>query len=100
MKHQISRISILQTSKIVTVLYVAIGFILVPIGCIMVLLPAPTNNPALRITGFIYLFGPVVYGVIGFIFTVIGAWLYNLVAARIGGIEFELKEISSPPPAS
>ena len=31
---------------------------------------------------------PVLYMVFGFVFTVIAAWIYNLVAARIGGFEF------------
>jgi hypothetical protein len=33
---------------------------------------------------------PIVFGVLGFIFMVIVCWLYNLVAARIGGIACEL----------
>jgi len=37
------------------------------------------------------LFMPVIYGVMGFIFGVIGAALYNLVANWIGGIEVEVE---------
>jgi hypothetical protein len=33
---------------------------------------------------------PILFGVVGFIFLAISCWLYNLVAARIGGIAFEL----------
>jgi len=32
---------------------------------------------------------PVLYTAIGFVFTFVGAWIYNCVAERIGGIEFE-----------
>ena len=38
------------------------------------------------------IFGPLIYGVIVFIFGLLTAWLYNLIAARIGGIELELEE--------
>jgi hypothetical protein len=33
---------------------------------------------------------PILFGLIGFISMVIICWLYNLIAARIGGIAFEL----------
>jgi hypothetical protein len=33
---------------------------------------------------------PILFGVLGFISMVIICWLYNLVAARMGGIAFEL----------
>ncbi len=32
---------------------------------------------------------PIMYAIFGFIAGAIGAWLYNLVAERIGGIQFE-----------
>lgn len=42
---------------------------------------------------FVLLIAPVIYLVVGFIFTAIGALLYNLVASVIGGIEFTTKEV-------
>ncbi len=32
-------------------------------------------------------------GVVGFIFFVLSAWIYNLLASWLGGFEFELKDI-------
>ncbi len=34
---------------------------------------------------------PVIYGVMGFVFGVIGAAIYNLIAGWIGGIEVEVE---------
>jgi hypothetical protein len=34
---------------------------------------------------------PIIYGVIGFIFTIIAAALYNVIAPKIGGIKVELE---------
>jgi hypothetical protein len=33
---------------------------------------------------------PILYGCMGFVFALIGAWLYNLVAGMVGGFEIEL----------
>jgi len=35
---------------------------------------------------------PIMYGIFGFIGGAIGAWIYNLVAGWIGGIEIELEK--------
>ena len=40
--------------------------------------------------GAIVLF-PILYGCMGFIATLIGAWLYNVVAGLVGGIEMDLE---------
>lgn len=34
---------------------------------------------------------PIFYGCIGFLVTLLGAWLYNLVAGFVGGIEIEVE---------
>jgi hypothetical protein len=34
---------------------------------------------------------PILYGAIAFVFALIGAWLYNLVAAAVGGVEIEVE---------
>ena len=33
---------------------------------------------------------PIFYGVFGFVMTLIGAWLYNVVAGLVGGVELEV----------
>lgn len=34
---------------------------------------------------------PLLYAVIGFVFGALSAWVYNVVAGRVGGIELELE---------
>jgi hypothetical protein len=88
-KKQLMRISILQSSKIMTALYVLLGFIYTLIGIPMVLF----GGEQLRLIGIMYVLMPVVMGVFGFIFFVIFAALYNLLAQWLGGFEFEIKNI-------
>jgi hypothetical protein len=88
-KKQLIRISILQSSKIMTALYVLMGFIYTLIGIPMIIF----GDGQLRMIGIIYLLMPVIMGIIGFIFFVIFAAIYNLLAQWLGGFEFEIKDI-------
>jgi hypothetical protein len=42
-----------------------------------------------------YLLLPILYGVLGFVMTAIGAAIYNLVASWIGGIEIQMDDSDS-----
>ncbi len=89
MKKQLIRVSILQSSKIVTTLYVLMGFIYTLAGIPMIIF----GGDSLRIIGIIYLLAPIFAGILGFVFFVIFAALYNLLARALGGIEVEIKNI-------
>ena len=98
MRKQIARISILQTSKIGTLLYVVIGLIYVPIGFAMMIF----GRTEMKVMGIVYMLMPILMGLFGFIFIVIGAAIYNLAARWVGGVEFTVKdveEIDPPQPA-
>jgi len=83
------RISILQSSKIMTALYVLMGFIYTLIAIPMIIF----GSPQLRIIGLVYLFMPILLGIFGFIFFVIFAAIYNLLASWLGGVEVEVKNV-------
>lgn len=86
MKKQISRISIVQSSKILTVLYFLMGFIYTIIGVPMVIL----GGPEVKIMGYTYIFMPILMGVLGFICVVVFGTAYNLLSRRLGGVEVEI----------
>ncbi len=89
MKKQLIRKSILQSCKIMTALNVLMGFIYSLIGIPMIIF----GSNQLRIIGIFYLLGPIFAGIFGFIFFVIFAALYNLLAKWLGGFEIEIKNI-------
>ena len=93
MKKQLIRISVLQSSKILTALYVLMGFIYTLLGIPMIIF----GSDQFLVMGIIYLFMPVVMGVFGFVFFVIFAALYNLLAKWLGGFEVEIKNIEESP---
>jgi hypothetical protein len=89
MKKQLIRISILQSSKIMTALYVLMGFIYSVIAVPMIIFGAPP----IRIMGIFYLFMPIFMGIFGFVFFVIFAAIYNFLATKLGGVEVEIQNI-------
>ena len=88
MKKQISRISPHQTSKVVALLYVAltIPFMLIGIA-ITIFSQAPIHFPFM-----FFIFAPVIYGVLGYIFAGLGCLIYNVIAKFVGGFEFTVIE--------
>ena len=86
MTQQIRRFGVGQTAKVIGVLYALMGLVLVPI--VLIVSMYSPNKPAFG-TGFALVL-PIMYGVLGFIFTAIGCAIYNVVAGLVGGIEVEL----------
>lgn len=86
MAQRLSRFSVGQTAKMLGALYLLMGLIFLPFFFI-----AAALSP--KQTGFgvgVALLLPVLYGIIGFVFTAIACALYNFVAGLVGGIEIQL----------
>ena len=90
MKKQIINISPIQTAKVFAVLYFLMSLPLIALMAIMFSF-SPAPKPAL---GFLIIF-PFLYLIFGFIFTAIGAWVYNIAANWVGGIEYTSKTIEN-----
>jgi hypothetical protein len=92
MKHRIRRVDPLQVAKVLGVLYAIMGLLFVPI---LLFFRSMAPGETAEAVGFPFGLGfalimPIFYGIFGFIFTLIGAALYNLVAGFVGGIEVDL----------
>jgi hypothetical protein len=91
MKKQIVRVSILQSAKVAAALYLVIS---IPL-CLLMLIPAMLGGGAIPGFSVVMLIAmPVLYTVFGFLFTLVGAWVYNLVASQVGGFEFTTVEVA------
>lgn len=83
MKKQILSFSPIQTAKVFALLYFIMSIPLVGLMAIsFALSPAPT--PGIWFLAAL----PFIYLIFGFIFTALGALIYNLVAKWVGGIEY------------
>jgi hypothetical protein len=101
MTRRIRRIAPLQAGKMLAVVYGCMGLIFLPFFALAGMLGAFAQHaqsnqaePAAVIGGLFLgmgIFMPIIYAVMGFIFGVIGAALYNLVARWIGGFEVDVE---------
>jgi hypothetical protein len=86
MVQRLSRFSIGQTAKVLGLLYGLMGLIFVPFFLIVTMLSPGEESFGI---GFALAL-PILYGLLGFVFTAIGCALYNWVARKVGGIELSL----------
>ena len=87
MKKQISRISIHQTSKVISLIYFVVSAVVcIPVGIFGLI---STGN----MESLFMVIVPVVYLVAGYIMIAVVSWVYNLIAASFGGIELTLQDI-------
>ncbi len=93
MRQRIRKFDPTSVAKIMAVLYGLMGLIFVPIILVVGAIAPPEAKSAFGFgmgAGLAILF-PVIYACIGFVFTYIGAALYNVVAGWVGGIEVEIE---------
>lgn len=88
MRKQIIRVSPLQNAKVMAVLYFIMS---IPLVLIMFATPTPEGAP---MPWWMYIGMPLAYLLFGFLFSLIGAWIYNLVAARVGGLEYTSVDVA------
>ena len=98
MKKRLTRIAPLKAGIVLGVLYALLGCLIVPIFMIAGATAAAASRQAGTSMPFAFLFGvgalfvPVLYGALGFIFGIIAAAIYNLVAKWTGGVELTLED--------
>lgn len=89
MRKQIVHLSVHQTSKVLAAMYAAVF-------TVFFVIPWAVSHlfQGEMLAGLIVLvLMPLIYWVVLYIGYVVGCWVYNLIAARVGGIELELQDI-------
>lgn len=93
----IRRIGPLSFAKLSATLYALLGLFFGAIFSLIAMAGGMIANNT-RGAGFGAILGvgavvvfPILYGVMGFIVTLVGAWLYNLAAGIVGGVELDVQ---------
>ena len=88
MKKQVVNVSVLHNAKLMAIIYLVISVPLVVLMAIPMVMQEGFSASLLAIVLM-----PVLYTAFGFVFTLFGAWVYNGIAARVGGFEFTTVEV-------
>ena len=88
MKKQIVQVSVVQSAKVMAAVYLVTA---IPVVILAGLFMSSFMPAGASIAVLIMM--PVAYAIGAFIGAAFGAWIYNLVAARIGGFEFTTAEV-------
>ena len=90
MKKQIVQVSVVQSAKVMAAVYLITA---IPVVVLAGLFMSSFMPAGAGIAMLIMM--PVAYAAGAFIGAAFGAWIYNLVAARIGGFEFTTAEVGA-----
>ena len=100
--YSLHSVGVMSSAKMMGTIYGCLGLIFLPLFLLAdfgsLLLGRQNSQPLAGIAMlFIALLLPIVYGAMGFIMGAFSAWLYNLTARWIGGIQLELKAMLASP---
>lgn len=95
MKYEITELDVFSLGKVVAAIYAGIGMFMWLFVPIFMLIPSGGGGDAMFAKGLMMLFlltAPLVNAICGFIFGVIAAFVYNILARTVGGLRFTLRE--------
>jgi hypothetical protein len=97
----LKHVGVMSFAKIMGVVYGSLGLIFAPLFLLIGLagsLAGQNKTPFAGVFGVVFaICMPVLYGVMGFIFGAISAFVYNLAAKWVGGIEVEVESRPASP---
>ncbi|HVN18338.1 MAG TPA: DUF3566 domain-containing protein [Dongiaceae bacterium] len=89
--HVLKSVGVMSVAEISGFLYGCVGLLVAPLFLLIGFFGTLAGHNNSAFTGVITaLLIPFLYGVLGFFMGAIGAFLYNLLSDRVGGIELEL----------
>lgn len=89
MKKRIESVSLVQNAKMMAAIYLVLSL---PVLLIMLAAGSVVNHAGLSMVSVVVF--AILYVASTFVFTLIGGWIYNLVASQVGGFEFTTAEVT------
>jgi len=92
-------VNVLSCAKMMGAIHGCLGLIMLPIFLLAGVATLMSGQDSASVSGAVLLFfailAPIFYGAMGFVVGALMAWVYNLVARRIGGMKLELKPVAA-----
>lgn len=98
---EIKKVDAKSLAKMLGILYFVFGFVAGVFLFVVFVLIGTDAQEFSQVEAFVFGFGapialPVVYGVLGYVFGFVVAWIYNAIAQSFGGIMVELDDVTTP----
>ncbi len=92
----VKRVGPMSVAKIAATLYVVIGLLIGGVISLVAVVGGAMSGTDSGPMGMLFgtaavILLPIFYGCIGFVFSLLGAMLYNLVAGLVGGVELDVQ---------
>ena len=100
--YSLRSVDVMSCAKMMGALYACIGLVILPFLVLAGFASMLVGQRGAAMSGvgmlILAILAPIFYGVMGFLLGALTAWIYNLVARRVGGIRLELKadSVSAP----
>jgi hypothetical protein len=89
---KLARFGVLSLAKHLAVLYALMGLLASGFAILVAFVQVVSDEIEQAIASIVFaVLAPVLYAILGLVFGALFAWLYNLIAAKLGGIEVELR---------
>ena len=92
--YSLRSIDVMSCAKMMGAIYGCIGLIIVPFFLLAGFTSLLSGHGSVAFL-FLVVLAPALYGAMGFVVGALMAWVYNLVARRIGGMKLELKPVAA-----
>ena len=93
MIYEITSIDSRQSAKVIALTSLILSLIFTVIGLSILIVGLIQEAPLIISYSWIYIFMPLVYFVVIYVFSRIFFWIYNKVAQKTGGFRLELEDI-------
>lgn len=91
---RVKKFGVLQTAKVGALIYALVSMIIImPFAFLGSMFTEEFFPEFADIGAIALLFIPIMYGIVGFIFTAISCAVYNIIAGFTGGIEIEMETV-------
>ncbi len=104
MRYKLRSLDVLSVAKVSACLYGTMSLLVVPFFLLFGVVAAVSGQKGAGLGAVamipLAVLVPIVYAVLGFLIGALFAWLYNVFASKIGGIEAHLDVVSSAPVAT
>lgn len=99
MKKEITSIDVHQSAKIISLTMSVVSVLFSILGIFLVLVGIAMGSYEMIGIGVVYIFMPIIYILFTYMFTALFLWIYNMLAKKVGGIKYTVKEHTHESPS-